>query len=48
MRVKEQQRTPEPSAGSSTHNRSKDADTVSKTTHGYDAGKKINGRKRSQ
>jgi transposase len=46
VRVKEERRNPNPSAGIVDSQSVKGADTVSKETRGYDAGKKINGRKR--
>ena len=46
MRVKEERRNPDPSAGIVDSQSVKGADTVSAQTRGYDAGKKINGRKR--
>ena len=46
VRAKEEQRNPQPSAGIVDSQSVKGADTVSKATRGYDAGKKINGRKR--
>jgi transposase len=46
VRVKEERRNPEPSAGIVDSQSVKGADTVSAETRGYDAGKKINGRKR--
>ena len=46
MRVKEERRNPDPSAGIVDSQSVKGADTVSAPTRGYDAGKKINGRKR--
>jgi len=46
VRVKEEDRNPAPSAGIVDSQSVKGADTVSKATRGYDAGKKINGRKR--
>src|SRR3954447_7315157 len=41
-------RTPEPSAGPIDSQSVKGADTVGRESRGYDAGKKINGRKRSR
>ncbi|MCA1678524.1 MAG: IS5 family transposase, partial [Actinobacteria bacterium] len=46
VRSKQQGRDPEPSAGIVDSQSVKGADTVSEATRGYDAGKKINGRKR--
>lgn len=46
VRSKREGRDPEPSAGIVDSQSVKGADTVSKDTRGYDAGKKINGRKR--
>ena len=46
VRVKEEKRNPKPSAGIVDSQSVKGADTVSAETRGYDAGKKINGRKR--
>jgi transposase len=46
VRAKTEGRNPEPSAGIVDSQSVKGADTVSKATRGYDAGKKINGRKR--
>jgi transposase len=46
VRTKREGRNPEPSAGIVDSQSVKGADTVSKATRGYDAGKKINGRKR--
>jgi transposase len=46
VRVKQEGRNPDPSAGIVDSQSVKGADTVSKDTRGYDAGKKINGRKR--
>ena len=46
VRAKQEGRNPEPSAGIVDSQSVKGADTVSKGTRGYDAGKKINGRKR--
>ena len=46
VRAKAEQRSPEPSARIVDSQSVKGADTVSKATRGYDAGKKINGRKR--
>jgi transposase len=46
VRVKQEGRDPDPSAGIVDSQSVKGADTVSKDTRGYDAGKKINGRKR--
>ena len=46
VRVKHEARNPEPSAGIVYSQSVKGADTVSTDTRGYDAGKKINGRKR--
>jgi len=46
VRVKEEGRNPEPSAGIVDSQSVKGADTVGAATRGYDAGKKINGRKR--
>ena len=46
VRVKEERRNPVPSAGIVDSQSVKGADTVSAETRGYDAGKKINGRKR--
>ena len=46
VRVKEERRNPAPSAGIVDSQSVKGADTVSAETRGYDAGKKINGRKR--
>jgi transposase len=46
VRTKEEGRNPAPSAGIVDSQSVKGADTVSKGTRGYDAGKKINGRKR--
>ncbi|MDQ6805341.1 MAG: IS5 family transposase [Actinomycetota bacterium] len=46
VRVKEEGRNPEPSAGIVDSQSVKGADTVPAQTRGYDAGKKINGRKR--
>jgi transposase len=46
VRVKEERRNPDPSAGIVDSQSVKAADTVSKGTRGYDAGKRINGRKR--
>jgi transposase len=46
VRVEEERRNPDPSAGIVDSQSVKGADTVSAQTRGYDAGKKINGRKR--
>ena len=46
VRAKQEARGPKPSAGIVDSQSVKGADTVSKATRGYDAGKKINGRKR--
>ena len=46
VRTKHERRNPEPSAGIVDSQSVKGADTVPKATRGYDAGKKINGRKR--
>ena len=46
VRVAEEVRNPAPSAGIIDSQSVKGADTVSQITRGYDAGKKINGRKR--
>jgi len=46
VRTKHEGRNPEPSAGIVDSQSVKGADTVSAETRGYDAGKKINGRKR--
>lgn len=46
VRVKHEGRRPEPSGGIVDSQSVKGADTVSTDTRGYDAGKKINGRKR--
>ncbi|HEY8640838.1 MAG TPA: IS5 family transposase [Solirubrobacterales bacterium] len=46
VRTKQEKRNPEPSAGIVDSQSVKGADTVSAATRGYDAGKKINGRKR--
>ena len=46
MRTKQEQRDPAPSAGIVDSQSVKGADTVPAATRGYDAGKKINGRKR--
>jgi transposase len=46
VRVKEERRNQDPSAGIVDSQSVKGADTVSAQTRGYDAGKKINGRKR--
>jgi transposase len=46
VRTKQEQRTPEPSAGIVDSQSVKGADTVPAATRGYDAGKKTNGRKR--
>jgi len=46
IRTKQEQRNPEPSAGIVDSQSVKGSDTVSAATRGYDAGKKINGRKR--
>ncbi|MGH9621281.1 MAG: IS5 family transposase [Bryobacteraceae bacterium] len=46
VRVKQEARNPEPSAGIVDSQSVKGADTVGADTRGYDAGKKINGRKR--
>ena len=46
VRAKQEKRDPDPSAGIVDSQSVKGADTVSKATRGYDAGKKINGRKR--
>ena len=46
VRAKREGRNPEPSAGIVDSQSVKGSDTVSKGTRGYDAGKKINGRKR--
>ncbi|MCA1679116.1 MAG: IS5 family transposase [Actinobacteria bacterium] len=46
VRTTQQQRNPEPSAGIVDSQSVKGADTVCAATRGYDAGKKINGRKR--
>ena len=46
VRSKREERDPYPSAGIVDSQSVKGADTVSKDTRGYDAGKKINGRKR--
>ena len=46
VRTKQERRNPEPSAGIVDSQSVKGADTVSAQTRGYDAGKKINGRKR--
>ena len=46
VRVKQEARNPEPSAGIVDSQSVKGADTVPAETRGYDAGKKINGRKR--
>ncbi|MCA1681367.1 MAG: IS5 family transposase [Actinobacteria bacterium] len=46
VRDKEERRDPQPSAGIVDSQSVKGADTVSAATRGYDAGKKINGRKR--
>jgi len=46
VRVKQEKRNPKPSAGIVDSQSVKGADTVSAETRGYDAGKKINGRKR--
>lgn len=46
VRVKEEYRNPVPSAGIVDSQSVKGADTVSASTRGFDAGKKINGRKR--
>lgn len=46
VRTKREQRDPAPSAGIVDSQSVKGADTVSAETRGYDAGKKINGRKR--
>jgi transposase len=46
VRTKHERRNPEPSAGIVDSQSVKGADTVSRATRGYDAGKKINGRKR--
>ena len=46
VRTKHERRDPEPSAGIVDSQSVKGADTVPKATRGYDAGKKINGRKR--
>ena len=46
VRAREQGRDPQPSAGIVDSQSLKGADTVSAATRGYDAGKKINGRKR--
>lgn len=46
VRTKHEQRKPEPSAGIVDSQSVKGADTVGAATRGYDAGKKINGRKR--
>lgn len=46
VRTKQEQRNPAPSAGIVDSQSVKGADTVSAATRGYDAGKKINGRKR--
>lgn len=46
VRAKHEKRDPNPSAGIVDSQSLKGADTVSKDTRGYDAGKKINGRKR--
>ena len=46
VRAKEEGRNPEPSAGIVDSQSVKGADTVSAETRGYDAGKKVNGRKR--
>ncbi|MCA1698475.1 MAG: IS5 family transposase [Actinobacteria bacterium] len=46
VRTKQEKRNPEPSAGIVDSQSVKGADTVSAESRGYDAGKKINGRKR--
>ena len=46
VRAKQQGRNPQPSAGIVDSQSVKGADTVAKATRGYDAAKKINGRKR--
>jgi transposase len=46
VRVKQEARNPDPSAGIVDSQSVKGADTVGADTRGYDAGKKINGRKR--
>jgi transposase len=46
VRVKEERRNPVPSAGILDSQSAKGADTISVATRGFDAGKKINGRKR--
>ena len=46
VRSKQEERNPTPSAGIADSQSVKGADTVSAATRGYDAGKKINGRKR--
>ncbi|MCA1679310.1 MAG: IS5 family transposase [Actinobacteria bacterium] len=46
VRTEQEQRNPEPSAGIVDSQSVKGADTVSASTRGYDAGKKVNGRKR--
>jgi len=46
VRAKDEKRNPQPSAGIVDSQSVKGADTVSKATRGYDAGKKINARKR--
>ena len=46
VRTKHERRNPEPSTGIVDSQSVKGADTVPKATRGYDAGKKINGRKR--
>ncbi len=46
VRTKQEKRNPEPSAGIVDSQSVKGADTVSHATRGYDAAKKINGRKR--
>ena len=46
VRTKHEARNPEPSAGIADSQSVKGADTVPSASRGYDAGKKINGRKR--
>jgi transposase len=46
VRIKQEKRNPEPSAGIVDSQSAKGADTVAGASRGYDAGKKINGRKR--